>query len=57
MAGMDIGAIQYGGADIGAIPAEEAAPVVGGVFFENQHPIEQGMKPSTAAGLGGVLQE
>ncbi len=25
------------------------------VFFENRHPIEQGMKPQTAAGLGGVL--
>lgn len=25
------------------------------VFFENRHAIEQGMKPQTAAGLGGVL--
>ncbi len=29
----------------------------GDVFFENRHPIEQGMKPQTAAGIGGVLQE
>jgi hypothetical protein len=29
----------------------------GDVFFEGLHRIEQGMKPSTAAGMGGVLQE
>jgi hypothetical protein len=27
------------------------------VFFENKNPIEQGMKPQTAAGMGGVLIE
>ncbi len=27
------------------------------VFFENRHPIEHGMKPLTAAGMGGVLVE
>jgi hypothetical protein len=27
------------------------------VFFENRHPIEEGMKPQTAAGMGGVLIE
>lgn len=35
-------------------------PAAGGaddVFFENRHAIEQGMKPHTAAGLGGVLIE
>ena len=26
-------------------------------FFENRHPIEHGMKPNTAAGIGGVLIE
>jgi hypothetical protein len=25
------------------------------VFFENRHPIVQGMKPNTAAGMGGVI--
>jgi hypothetical protein len=29
----------------------------GDVFFENKNPIEQGMKPLTASGLGGVLIE
>lgn len=29
----------------------------GDVFFEDRHPIEQGMKPQTAAGMGGVLVE
>ncbi len=35
-----------------------AAPVAGAdVFFENRHAIELGMKPVTAAGMGGVLIE
>lgn len=29
----------------------------GDAFFENRHPIEQGMKPQTAVGLGGILIE
>lgn len=29
----------------------------GDVFFEDRHSIEQGMKPLTAAGMGGVLVE
>ncbi len=39
--------------DIGAF----AFVAAGGAdeFFENRHPIDQGMKPITAAGLGGVL--
>lgn len=33
-------------------------PAVGAdVFFENRHAIELGMKPITAAGMGGVLIE
>lgn len=31
--------------------------VAANVFFENRHPIEHGMKPNTAAGMGGVLIE
>lgn len=34
-----------------------APPAGGEVFFEDRHPIEQGMKPQTAAGMGGVLVE
>lgn len=30
-------------------------PTGGDVFFENRHPIEEGMKPQTAAGMGGIL--
>jgi hypothetical protein len=31
------------------------APPPSDTFFENRHPIESGMKPQTAAGMGGVL--
>ena len=40
---------------IHAFLAKDPAGAAGDVFFENRHPIEQGMKPQTAAGLGGVL--
>lgn len=35
--------------------AKTAADEAADVFFENRHPISQGMKPLTAAGLGGIL--
>ena len=37
--------------------ALKEAPPVTDVFIEGLHRIEQGMKPNTAAGMGGVLQE
>ena len=40
---------------IHAFVAKDPAGAAGDVFFENRHPIEHGMKPQTAAGLGGVL--
>ena len=35
--------------------AKDPAGAAAEVFFENRHPIEHGMKPQSAAGLGGVL--
>ena len=35
----------------------EYTPAAGNVFIENKYGIEQGMKPETAAGMGGVLIE
>lgn len=35
--------------------AKDPAGAPAEIFFENRHPISQGMKPSTAAGLSGVL--
>jgi hypothetical protein len=43
----EIGRISY-------FPQEAAGPPTE-AFFENRHPIELGMKPQTAAGMGGVL--
>jgi len=37
------------------VALEEVAAGGGDVFFENRHPITEGMKPLTAAGMGGVL--
>ena len=42
------------------IGMDENSPAGAGpvdVFFEDRHPIQQGMKPLTAAGMGGVLVE
>lgn len=39
------------------VALSEGTPGGGDTFFENKNPIEQGMKPWTAAGIGGALIE
>ena len=39
------------------VPRITVSKTVTDVFFENQNKIEQGMKPNTAAGMGGILVE
>lgn len=41
----------------GVVLLEATAGASSDVFIEGLHPIMQGMRPLTAAGLGGVLQE
>lgn len=48
-----IGGGHIGEDEVGGSPAAASSDV----FFENRHGIEHGLKPLTAAGMGGVLIE
>ncbi len=45
------------GLTLGVVFGFAGAAVAANAFFENRHPIEHGMKPQTAAGMGGALIE